>query len=148
MSVVEISQNGRRPQETGALPPHDIEMEKAVLGSMMLSASALSDCLELLLPWPGADLFFREAHKMIFEAIVALDSDSQPVDPLTVKAELERREQLKVCGTADYLHTLIAAVPAPAAAAFYTRKLLKLDDCPQPAARRPPHRPDGRVHRR
>ena len=96
---------------SGAMPPHDLAAEMAVLGSMMLSADALADCLEVLTP--GQECFFRPAHQMAYEAIRFLADDAQPVDALTVKAEMERRGELSRAGGADYLHTLIASVPAP-----------------------------------
>jgi replicative DNA helicase len=109
---------------SGAMPPHDLAAEMAVLGSMMLSADALADCLEVLTP--GQECFFRPAHQMAYEAIRFLADDAQPVDALTVKAEMERRGELSRAGGADYLHTLIASVPAPANGAYYARKLLVL----------------------
>jgi replicative DNA helicase len=106
------------------MPPHDLEAEMAALGSMMMSADALADCLEVLAP--GQECFFRPAHQMAYEAIRYLADDAQPVDALTVKAELERRGELSRAGGAMYLHALIASVPVPANGAYYARKLLVL----------------------
>lgn len=126
MTVAEISsRNGSQPERAVDMPANDIAMEQAVLGSMMMSAAALAGCLGLFVPWPGSEVFFRPAHQIVFEAILALDTDSQPVDALTVKAELERRKLLPKIGGAPELHTLLAAVSAPTSAPYYARELLK-----------------------
>lgn len=107
-----------------AVPPHDITTEMAVLGSMMLSKDALTGCLELLKP--GSEVFWRGAHKLVFEAISHLASEDMPVDILTVKAEMERRKTLSRAGGDDQLHTILAAVPVPASGPAYARDLLDL----------------------
>lgn len=101
---------------------HDIEAERAVLGSMMLSRDALAECLELLTP----AAFYRAAHQIVFEAIAALDAEAQPADWLTVKAELERRGETGRTGGPMFTHDLISAVPAAVNGGWYARKLL---DC-------------------
>lgn len=125
MTVTELaSHNGSGPARD--MPVHDNAMEQAVLGSMMLQPAVLGECLEMLLPRPGSEVFLRGAHQIVFEAIVRLDERSEPVDPITVKTELERRKELNRAGGAPYLHTLIASVPVVASAPFYVRELLKL----------------------
>lgn len=103
--------------ETGI--PRDIQAEQAALGSMMLSADAAATCLEILRP----DYFTRPAHQEIFAAIGALTDRGEPADPITVKAELERRGTLPKTGRAEYLHTLIACVPSTASAGWYAQKV-------------------------
>jgi replicative DNA helicase len=99
--------------------PSDFEAEQAVLGSMMLSATALAECMEILKP---AD-FARPAHGEIFAAISALSGRGGNADAITVKAELERRGTILKTGGAPYLHTLIAAVPFTASAAWYATRV-------------------------
>jgi replicative DNA helicase len=105
-------------------PPHDIATEQAVLGSMMLSADSLATCLELLRP--GPEVFWRPAHQLMFEAVSYLAAEDEPVDALTVRAEMERRKTLAKAGGADYLHACLAAVPVPASGPAYARDLLDL----------------------
>ena len=107
------------------MPAYDIPAERAVLGSMMLSADALAECLEILAP-VGADGFFRPAHQIAYEAIRDLADDAKPVDVLTVKAELEGRDEIGRIGGSLELHTMIAAVPVAANGAHYARKLLQI----------------------
>lgn len=105
-----------------AAMPHDIAAEQAVLGGMMLSDPVLGECLDILTP--GS--FFRAGHQMVFAAIAAIADAGQPVDAVTVKAELERRRELGKMGGAPYLHTLLAACPAAVTAPHYARRLLEL----------------------
>lgn len=106
----------------GDLGPCDIGAEQAVLGSMMLSEAAVAICLEMLV----AESFIRPAHQMIFAAIGTLADRAEPVDPITVKAELEHLGQLPQVGRAEYLHTLIERVPVAASAGWYG---VRVRDC-------------------
>lgn len=99
--------------------PADLEAEQAVLGAMMLSANALSECAEIL---QGRD-FARPAHGEIFAAIRAISDRGKTPDPIAVKAELEQRRTLAKTGGAAYLHDLIAAVPSVANAAWYAGRV-------------------------
>lgn len=101
------------------LPPHDLAAEQAVLGSMMLSADALADGLQAL----TSGEFFRPAHQLVFEAVRGMSDRGEPVDAVTVAAELERTGQLSKVGNAAYLHTLIASVPTVANAGWYAAKV-------------------------
>lgn len=105
------------------LPPHDLAAERAVLGSMMLSRDALADCLEILPATPGA--FFRQAHQIVYEAIAAMADAGQPVDALTIVAELERRGELGKAGGPTALTDMLAAVPVAANGPHYARRLLE-----------------------
>lgn len=102
--------------------PSDIEAEQAALGAMMSSAAALADCLETL----NSRDFTRPAHQEIFAAIAAMSARGETADPITVKAELEKRRTLPKTGGAPYLHTLIASVPVTAAAAVYAARVRDL----------------------
>ncbi|MDU1778586.1 MAG: DnaB-like helicase N-terminal domain-containing protein, partial [Propionibacterium sp.] len=71
-------------------PPQDLDAERSVLGSMLMSKDAISDTVEIL---KGRD-FYRPAHETIFDAILSLYSRGEPADAITVGAELERTDQL------------------------------------------------------
>ena len=96
-------------------PPQDLAAEQSVLGGMMLSKDAVADVVEVL---RGGD-FYRPAHEIIFSAILALYGRGEPVDPVTVAAELTRTGQIGKVGYAPYLHTLISTVPTAANAGYY-----------------------------
>ena len=68
----------------------------------------------------GAD-FYRPAHETIHDAIIDLFGRGEPVDMVTVAAELSRRGELQRIGGAPYLHTLSANVPIAANAEFYAQ---------------------------
>ena len=89
--------------------------EQCVLGSMLLSKDAIADVAEAL---RGVD-FYRPAHETIHDAIIDLYGRGEPVDPVTVAAELQRRGELQRIGGAPYLHTLSANVPIAANAGYY-----------------------------
>ena len=107
---------GERPSSPGdRTPPQDMAAEQSVLGSMLLSKDAIADVSEVL---KGAD-YYRPAHETIHDAIIDLYGRGEPVDMVTVAAELQRRGELQRIGGAPYLHTLSANVPIAANAGYY-----------------------------
>ncbi|GGO73885.1 MULTISPECIES: replicative DNA helicase [Nocardioides] len=107
---------GERPSTPGdRTPPQDMAAEQSVLGAMLISKDAIADVSEVL---RGAD-FYRPSHETIHEAIIDLFGRGEPVDMVTVAAELQRRGELQRIGGAPYLHTLSANVPIAANAAYY-----------------------------
>jgi replicative DNA helicase len=106
------------PDDGGAFdrqPPQDLTAEQSVLGGMLLSKDAIADVVEVLRP----DDFYRPAHQTVYDCILDLYSRGEPADPVTVSAELQRRNELVRLGGAPYLHTLISTVPTAANAAYY-----------------------------
>jgi replicative DNA helicase len=106
----------------GRVPPHNLEAEQSVLGSMMLSQNTVGDVLEKVRP----DDFYREAHIRICQAIHDLYASGEPVDAITVPDELERRGQLETVGGRPYVHTLVQSVPHPGNASFYAKIVAEL----------------------
>ncbi|WP_179665422.1 replicative DNA helicase [Nocardioides panaciterrulae] len=107
---------GERPTRPGdRTPPQDMAAEQSVLGSMLLSKDAIADVAEVL---RGAD-FYRPSHETIHDAVIDLYGRGEPVDMVTVAAELQRRGELQRIGGAPYLHTLSANVPIAANAGYY-----------------------------
>jgi replicative DNA helicase len=107
---------GEAPRGPGdRTPPQDMAAEQSVLGSMLISKDAIADVTETI---RGVD-FYRPAHETIHDAIIDLFGRGEPVDMVTVAAELQRRGELQRIGGAPYLHTLAANVPIAANAGFY-----------------------------
>ena len=107
---------GERPSTPGdRTPPQDMAAEQSVLGSMLISKDAIADVSEAI---RGVD-FYRPSHETIFDAIIDLYGRGEPVDIVTVAAELQRRGELQRVGGAPYLHTLAANVPIAANAGYY-----------------------------
>ena len=96
--------------DIGKIPPHDIEAEQAVLGSMLVESDAVNSALEVL----KEDSFYREDNKLIFNAISNLSSRSEPIDFITVKNELVELGALERVGGIEYLGELPERVPTTA----------------------------------
>src|SRR3954463_6830702 len=107
---------GERPSSPGdRTPPQDMAAEQSVLGAMLISKDAIADVTETV---RGVD-FYRPSHETIYDAILDLYGRGEPVDMVTVAAELQRRGELQRIGGAPYLHTLSANVPIAANAGYY-----------------------------
>ena len=83
------------PASAAYVPPHDIEAERAVLASMLLSIEAVGRAIEGL---PDSSVFYRDAHAKIYDAIVALYNRTEPADLITVTEELRKRGDLEMVG--------------------------------------------------
>ncbi len=70
--------------EKGKLPPQATDLEEVVLGAMMIDKKGVDEVIDILHP----DVFYKDAHKHIFEAILILFENSEHVDLLTVSAKL------------------------------------------------------------
>ncbi len=101
--------------EIPRVPPQDLAAEQATLGSMLLEPAAAARALSLL---EDAD-FYREAHRGIFRAMTAVDRRNEPVDLITVSAELRREDTLGDVGGTEYLTSLLGEVPTAAHVARY-----------------------------
>lgn len=77
--------------ELGKVPPHDIEAEQAVIGSMLTDKDAVIAAIEVL----KEEDFYRDDNKAIYGAILNLYNRSEPIDIITLKAELTAEGNLK-----------------------------------------------------
>ncbi|MCA9934711.1 MAG: replicative DNA helicase [Ardenticatenaceae bacterium] len=103
--------------EIERLPPHSVEAEEAVLGSLLIDPDAIFDVSNFLKP----DSFYRVKNKWIYEAILSLNERREPLDLITLTEELRRREQLEEVGGEAYVIGLINAVPTSINAESYGR---------------------------
>lgn len=99
------------------LPPQSVEAEQSVLGALLLDENAVIKIADLLSP----EDFYREDHKLIYEAILALFEKRRPCDVLTLTEELESRKQLKQAGGAGAIANLTASVPTAANVYHYAQ---------------------------
>ncbi len=99
------------------VPPHDIEAEQAVLGSMLTDKDAVISAMEVLKP----DSFYREDNKAIFQAMYNLYAKSEPIDIVTVKAELTSQGNFERVGGLDYLANLPDKAPTTANVDMYIK---------------------------
>jgi len=99
------------------VPPHNLEAEESLLGSMLLSADATAAAIEIC---TAAD-FYKPAHGHIFGAVVSLFERGEPIDAVTVADELRRATLLDAIGDPSQLVSLQANTPSVANAAHYAR---------------------------
>ena len=103
--------------ELGKVPPHDIDAEQAVIGSMLTDKDAVIDAIEILKP----DDFYRQDNKTIYEAIFNLYNRAEPIDIITVKSELVSIGKFEAIGGLEYLASLPDKVPTTANVEKYIR---------------------------
>jgi replicative DNA helicase len=100
------------------VPPHNLEAESSVLGSILLDNEVLSGLGDL-----RPEMFYRESHRKIFAAVQGLSERGEPVDLVTLVDELRARKQLEDVGGIAYLAGLPDMVPTALYAEAYLRIL-------------------------
>lgn len=103
--------------ELGKIPPHDLEAEQAIIGSMLTDRDAVVSAIEVL----KEEDFYREDNKAIYTAILNLYNRAEPIDIITVKAELESMGKFEQIGGLEYLAELPEKVPTTANAMKYIK---------------------------
>jgi replicative DNA helicase len=88
------------------LPPHDIDAEENVIGSLLIDGTAIYKIVIFLQPQD----FYTEQNSLVYEACLALYQRDEGIDQITVAQELARRGKLEVCGGAAYLSHLVSIV--------------------------------------
>ncbi|MDP9066124.1 MAG: replicative DNA helicase [Pseudomonadota bacterium] len=92
------------------LPPHSVEAEQSVLGGLMLDAAAWDQVADRV----GAADFYRNDHRLIFEAVAGLIERNQPCDAVTLSGHLESQGLLEQAGGLAYLGALARDTPTAA----------------------------------
>jgi replicative DNA helicase len=98
------------------VPPHNVEAEESVLGAVLLSVDAANLVMDKLEP---SD-FYVPSHQAIYEAIVGLYNQNQPIDAVTVSDGLRRADELDKVGGINYLTRLLDAVPTASNVDYYS----------------------------
>ena len=99
------------------LAPQAVDAEQSVLGSILIDADAVLKVADFLRPID----FYRQQHADIFDAMLALHAQREPIDLVTLGDELARRERLDVIGGPAYLATLMNVVPTAVHVEHYGR---------------------------
>jgi replicative DNA helicase len=116
MSVLEVVSSN--PAAAGRTPPHNLEAEKSVLGSVFIKPASFDEVATNL----GTDDFFLPAHREIFESMVAIDKRRQAIDVIAVADELKTHGMLaRLDGGQSYLNDLANAVPTAENVLHYAR---------------------------
>jgi len=97
------------------VPPHSIEAEACVLGSMLLDSAAIDLVVQAL----KGEEFYRPAHQLIFDALIGLHELNKPIDLVSAKDELVRLKILEQVGGIQYLVALAEGVPNAANVEYY-----------------------------
>ena len=105
------------PRQEGRVPPHDLEAETSVLGAVLLDQSAITRVLDFLHP----EDFYRENNGHMFRAAQNLFREGEPIDNVTLAAELEKLGVLERVGGRAQLAQLQESVPTAANVEYYGR---------------------------
>jgi replicative DNA helicase len=97
--------------------PHNLEAEKCVLGAILINNQVFNQAAEFI----DAGDFFRDAHRRIFEKMVALSEHTEPIDLVTLKDELVKSNELEEVGGPAYIASLTDGVPRSANVEYYAK---------------------------
>lgn len=97
------------------VPPQDLEMEKALLGALMINQSAIYDCADVV----HIDSFYAGKHRTIYDSMLTLYGKGEPIDVVTVAGKLSERKQLPDVGGRAYLSELAGSAASPGSARHY-----------------------------
>ncbi len=104
-------------ENSGRVPPQATDVEKSVLGAMLIEREAIPQAIEVL----PANAFYSNKHQKIYEAILSLFERGNPVDLVTLTEELKRRDQLEDVGGSYYLTELTTQVASAANVEYHAR---------------------------
>jgi replicative DNA helicase len=97
------------------VPPHNMEAEQAILGGILINNDAMNQVMDIL----SVDAFYREAHAHLFQGMIDLYSNNEPVDLITLHQYLKRKNLLEKVGGAEYLGSLVEAVSTSAGITYH-----------------------------
>jgi replicative DNA helicase len=97
--------------------PHNLEAERSVLGAILIDNESFNVAASVI----DARAFFRDAHRRIFERMIALAERNQPIDLVTLKEELERAGEVEEVGGPAYIASLVDGVPRATNVEYYAK---------------------------
>ncbi len=103
---------------TDRIPPHDLEAEMSLLGSLMLDREVIGLVIPAI-PRHQAGRFYKPEHRLIYEALLDLYDNGTAIDLVILRDELSRRGILEKVGGVDSLVQLVQSVPSAANAEYY-----------------------------
>ena len=107
--------------ERGKIPPQALDLEEVILGAMMIDKKGVDAVIDILHPYA----FYKEAHQFVFEAIVKLFENTEPIDLLTVSSKLKSEGRLDKVGGDYYLVQLTQKVSSSAHIEYHARIILQ-----------------------
>lgn len=99
------------------LPPHDVDAEEAVIGSLLIDSESMHKIAVLL---ESGD-FFREKNRWAYDACITLHERNEAINQITVAQELDRQKKLEALGGAAYLSHLVTQVPTSLHIEYYAQ---------------------------
>ena len=114
---------GQNPLTNAGLriPPHSLEAEQALLGSVMLRPDAIYEVIDIV----GPQSFYFEKHRTIFETMLELFTKHQPIDLLSLSTRLKEKDFLERIGGVSFLTELSGSVPSSANIKHYADIVMK-----------------------
>jgi replicative DNA helicase len=101
------------------LPPQSIESEQAVLGALLVNPDSLTTVLEIVRP----EQFYKQAHKYIYQAVIDLFNNNEPIDVVTVSEYLRDIDRIETVGGRVYINDLALSVITTANVEYHARKV-------------------------
>ncbi len=98
-------------------PPYSEAAEQAVLSAMLLDSDAMLRATEYV----DESMFYRESHRRVFRAMIALSERGEVIDPLTLTEELSRKNELEAAGGREYIAYLVDVVPTAANVEYHAK---------------------------
>ncbi len=92
------------------VPPHSLEAEQAVLGGILLNNDSMNQIVDIISP----EDFYKKSHALIFETMIELYNQDEPIDVITVSQYLAAKNKLEDIGGFDYLMSLVSSVSTSA----------------------------------
>ncbi len=108
------------PVASGRVPPQDLEAEMSLLGGMLLDRDIIGLALQIV-PRERSDWFYGPRHGILFECLIDLYDQNQPIDIIVVESELKRRGIFDEIGGRDCLIDLYSSVPSSANVEYYAK---------------------------
>lgn len=103
------------------VPPHSLEAEESLLGSLLIDKDAIVKVADNL----TAEDFYRDSHKIIFEAMRELYANQEPIDIITISNRLEDKKKLTTVGGRSYLAKLSNTVATSGNIVYYSNIIQK-----------------------
>ncbi len=121
MAEIYQTQQRQTTSTEGRVPPQAVDVEMSVLGAMLIEKEAIARALDLL----SEEAFYKEAHRLIYQGMIALFDRSEPVDLVTLTEELRRRGVLEKVGGSYYLTELTNRITSAANIEYHAKIVLE-----------------------
>ncbi|WP_085022661.1 replicative DNA helicase [Anaerovibrio sp. JC8] len=106
------------------VPPQNIDAEQAVLGAMLIKKEAIAEVSQILKP----EDFYRDAHKIVYEAMLSLFNKNEPADIVTVSEYLNSENLMEKAGGVTFITALANTVPTAANVTYHAKIVREKSD--------------------